>query len=78
MELAWALVSYTLLILLLYRCLYELAVDCIHVSLAVYVCVCSLHCPILYKKVRELIEEFNSKERFVAALIVEPIQSEGG
>ena len=30
------------------------------------------------QKVRELIEEFNSKERFVAALIVEPIQSEGG
>ena len=29
-------------------------------------------------KVEELIEEFNSKGRFVAALIIEPIQAEGG
>ena len=29
-------------------------------------------------KVEELIEEFNGKGRFVAAMIVEPIQSEGG
>ena len=29
-------------------------------------------------KVEELIEEFNGKGRYVAALIVEPIQAEGG
>ena len=32
----------------------------------------------IINKVEELIEEFNGKGRYVAALIVEPIQAEGG
>ena len=32
----------------------------------------------LFLQVKELIDEYNTKEKFVAAAIIEPIQAEGG
>ena len=56
---------------------------CVYVHVCVRVracvCVCTLYKDFcLLVQVMELIDEYNAREKFVAAVIVEPIQSEGG
>ena len=66
----------------MFICLFIMYVRvCMYVCVCVCVCVCTLYFTksfCLLVQVMELIDEYNAREKFVAAVIVEPIQAEGG
>ena len=64
-------------------CVCVCACVCVCVCVCVHACVCEFEFALskifcLLVQVMELIDEYNAREKFVAAVIVEPIQAEGG